>query len=118
MTKFIIVLVSIILLLGCKKSSIREGKDEFIDVRLNELWNQDSIDYYRNFLLTKKIDFKVSEVKFNDEKLIYAKVSVNCNDGFAGSADASIKGDCQLGFVRNYNKKAEVQFLVGCLNKL
>ena len=69
----------------------------------NELWQK------------KKIQLDIEQVTRNQDNLItQLKISVNCNDGFKGSAQADFKDvDTKLSFYRIYKKNVASPFGIG-----
>jgi N-acetylmuramoyl-L-alanine amidase len=59
------------------------------------------------------LNFEKLEFKQNKSKLAYIKYSVDCNDGFKGSASLSVSQDKKIGFYRDYNKDVNSPFGVG-----
>ena len=53
------------------------------------------------------------EFKQNKSKLAYIKYSVDCNDGFKGSASLSVTKEKKIGFYRDYNNDVNSPFGVG-----
>ena len=63
------------------------------------------------------LNFDRLEFKQNNGKLAYIKYSVDCNDGFKGSASLSITKEKKIGFYRDYNKDVNSPFGVGDISE-
>lgn len=59
------------------------------------------------------LNFDRLEFKQNNSKLAYISYSVDCNDGFKGSASLSVTKEKKIGFYRDYNKDVNSPFGVG-----
>jgi hypothetical protein len=66
-----------------------------------------------------KIDLNFEKLEFDsaDGKLSFIKFSVDCNDGFKGSAGFSLSKDKKIGFYRDYVPRADSPFGVGILGE-
>jgi N-acetylmuramoyl-L-alanine amidase len=66
-----------------------------------------------------KIDLNFEKLEFDsaDGKLSFIKFSVDCNDGFKGSAGLSLSKDKKIGFYRDYVPRADSPFGVGILGE-
>ena len=66
----------------------------------------------------KKIRFDVERLDFtSDKRISRIKISVDCNDGFKGSAQMVFKDDnSKMNFYRIYDEKAESPFGIGELS--
>ena len=66
-------------------------------------------------LKKEKIDLNFEKLEFDptDGKLSFIKFSVDCHDGFKGSAGLPISKDKKIGFYRDYDPRADSPFGVG-----
>ncbi|MEY3576882.1 MAG: hypothetical protein RL394_465 [Bacteroidota bacterium] len=66
-----------------------------------------------------KIDLNFAKLEFDpvDGKLSFIKFSVDCNDGFKGSAGLPLSKDKKIGFYRDYDQRADSPFGVGILGE-
>lgn len=79
-----------------------------------EMTKKDLISLQKN-LKEKNIVLVINKMKFVRNKLSYIDFSIDFGDGFAGSSKSDIKGNKEIGFIRDYNENAEQPFLVGDL---
>lgn len=54
-------------------------------------------------------------MKFTKNRLSYIDFSIDFGDGFSGTSKSEIKGNKEIGFIRDYTENAEHPFLVGDL---
>jgi len=83
--------------------------------------NMTQLDLEKIKIGLKKINITLNfdrlEFKQNNGKLANIKYSVDCNDGFKGSASLSITKEKKIGFYRDYNKDVISPFGVGNISE-
>jgi hypothetical protein len=72
---------------------------------------QEQLNDYRTKLKEVNINLNIDKIEFeSDKKIKYLEISVDCNDGFKGSVNQTLRGDEKIGFYRIYDKKAPSPF--------
>ncbi|SEH56489.1 hypothetical protein [Epilithonimonas hominis] len=79
-----------------------------------EMTRQDLMSLQKN-LRDKNIILVFNKMKFTKNRLSYIDFSIDFGDGFSGNSKSEIKGNKEIGFIRDYNENAEHPFLVGDL---
>lgn len=90
--------------------------DEKVNCIISQTTTLDQLKQYKAELLEKKnIQFDIEQLKVNQDGLITnLKISVDCHDGFKGSAYLSFKDEkTKMNFYRNYEKGADSPFGIG-----
>ena len=75
-----------------------------------EMTRQDLMSLQKN-LKDKNIILVFNKMKFTKNRLSY----IDFGDGFSGNSKSEIKGNKEIGFIRDYNENAEHPFLLGDL---
>ncbi len=86
-----------------------------IEIVFTDNMTQRDLEKIKIGLKKINIDLNFEELEFNQNinKLAYIKFSVDCNDGFKGSASLSVTKEKKIGFYRDYNKDVNSPFGVG-----
>ena len=79
-----------------------------------EMTRQDLMSLQKN-LKDKNIILVFNKMKFTKNRLSYIDFSIDFGDGFSGNSKSEIKGNKEIGFIRDYNENAEHPFLLGDL---
>ncbi|WP_312420650.1 hypothetical protein [Epilithonimonas sp.] len=79
-----------------------------------EMTRQDLMSLQKN-LRDKNIILVFNKMKFTKNRLSYIDFSIDFGDGFSGTSKSEIKGNKEIGFIRDYTENAEHPFLVGDL---
>ena len=80
-----------------------------------EMTRKDLMSLQKN-LKEKNIILVFNQMKFTRNRLSYIDFSIDFGDGFSGNSKSEIKGNKEIGFIRDYNENAERPFVVGDLN--
>lgn len=89
--------------------------DKRIEIVFTDNMTQRDLEKIKIELKKINIDLNFDRLEFkqNNSKLSYIKYSVDCNDGFKGSASSSFSQEKKIGFYRDYNKDVNSPFGVG-----
>ena len=79
-----------------------------------EMTRQDLMSLQKN-LKDKNIILVFNKMKFTKNRLSYIDFTIDFGDGFSGNSKSEIKGNKEIGFIRDYNENAEHPFLLGDL---
>ncbi len=95
-----------------KKAGVYISKEK-IALIIDENTTKQQLDEYKAKLKEKNVDFKINQLKLGTgNKVSYIEFSIDCNDGFKGSASGSPSANGSIGFYRSYNKNA-APFMMG-----
>ncbi len=84
--------------------------DELIKINFTQASTLEDLEEVKEAMTARNITLTYSEVKFDSGKLKGLKISVDCNDGFSGSASSSWTLFGSVGFSRDYRKDAPTPF--------
>mgnify|MGYP001806271768 CR=1 FL=1 len=92
-------------------------KDDIIMLVIDQNTTELELSEYKAKLKSEykiNVDYKLK--LGGSQKVKSIELTVDCNDGFKGNMKTILlKENQQAGFIRNYNKNAEVPFLIGAL---
>jgi len=71
----------------------------------------EQLNEFKSKLKKLNIDFNIRKIEFDsDNKITKLKISVDCNDGYKGSATESLKDNGRIGFYRIYSDSTTTPF--------
>jgi len=92
-----------------------ETIEKYIEVSQTQKVQEETYAHVQKNLKDKNIILVFNKMKFTKNRLSYIDFSIDFGDGFSGNSKSEIKGNKEIGFIRDYNENAEHPFLLGDL---